>query len=278
MDEPQDRVLLLTVCSSQTENIAYSLEELNQLAAACDLAVVGEVVQNLPRPHTGHYIGRGKAEEIALYIAEQQIDLVITGDELSNIQIRNLENLLDCTVIDRTQLILNIFARRTRSKEAKLQVDLAELQYMLPRLIGMRASLSRQGGGSSLRNRGAGETKLELDRRKIEKRIAMLKRELEDIVRQRAVKRKQREKNGLPVVALIGYTNTGKSTIMNALIEQFHPTEDKTVLEKDMLFATLDTSIRRIKLPDNQVFLLSDTVGFVSKLPHLLVESFRSTL
>lgn len=206
-------------------------------------------------------------------------NLVIFNDELSPSQIRNLEKDLDCKVIDRTILILDIFAQRAKTKEAQLQVEVAQLQYMLPRLVGLRESLGRQGGGGvGTKNKGAGETKLELDRRRIEEKITLLNRELEQLVAHRQTQRKARKKNEIPVVSLVGYTNAGKSTIMNALIEKFNPTAQKQVFEKDMLFATLETSIRNIPLPDNKEFLLTDTVGFVSKLPHHLVKAFRSTL
>jgi GTP-binding protein HflX len=174
-------------------------------------------------------------------------------------------------------LILDIFAHRAKTKEAQLQVEVAKLQYMLPRLVGLRESLGRQSGGVGT-NKGAGEKQLELDRRRIEENISVLNKELEELVAHRQTQRKQRKKNAIPVVSLVGYTNAGKSSIMNALIEMFHPTTEKQVLEKDMLFATLETSVRKIPLPDNKEFLLTDTVGFVSKLPHHLVKAFRSTL
>ncbi|PKC52014.1 hypothetical protein RhiirA1_405210, partial [Rhizophagus irregularis] len=222
----------------------------------------------------------GKIEEIKSLYDETNANLVIFNDELSPSQIRNLEHDLDCKVIDRTMLILDIFERRAKTSEAKLQVQLAQLQYMLPRLVGLHASLSRQGGGTGggFRNRGAGETKLELDRRKIEDQISKLKNELENIKDQRETQRKKRRKNQVPVVSLVGYTNAGKSTIMNQLLFKMGQQENKQVFEKDMLFATLETSVRNIELSDNKSFLLTDTVGFVSKLPHHLVRAFRSTL
>lgn len=234
----------------------------------------------MERPNPSHYVGAGKIEEIRNFYEESGANLVIFNDELSPSQIRNLENGLECKVIDRTMLILDIFARRARTREARMQVDLAQLQYMLPRLVGLRASLSRQGGGTGggFQNKGAGETKLELDRRVIEDQIAKLRRELENVQGQRETQRKQRRRSGLPVVSLVGYTNAGKSTLMNGLLKKVNAELDRQVFEKDMLFATLDTSIRHVKLPDNKAFLLTDTVGFVGKLPHHLVKAFRSTL
>ncbi|NLY79194.1 MAG: GTPase HflX [Lysinibacillus sp.] len=260
-------------------NFEYSMEELANLAEALNVEVVGKVTQNLERINPSHYIGKGKVEEIKHFYDESGANVVIFNDELSPSQIRNLEQDLDCKVIDRTTLILDIFERRAKTKEAKLQVELAGLQYMLPRLVGLYSSLSRQAGatGGGLRNRGIGETKLELDRRKIEDQISKLRKELEHIKEQRETQRKQRRKNNMPVVSLVGYTNAGKSTIMNQLLKKFGH-EGKEVFEKDMLFATLDTSVRKIELPDHKQFLLTDTVGFVSKLPHHLVKAFRSTL
>lgn len=275
----EERALLVGVNLDDDPNFEYSMEELGNLAEALDVEVVGVVTQNLERVNTSHYVGKGKVEEIRRFYEESDANLVIFNDELSPSQIRNLERDLDCKVIDRTTLILDIFDRRAKTKEAKLQVELAQLQYMLPRLVGLHASLSRQAGatGGGLRNRGAGETKLELDRRKIEDQIAKLRRELSKIKEQRETQRKQRRRNEVPVVSLVGYTNAGKSTIMNQLLNMVGG-EDKKVFEKNMLFATLDTSVRKIELPDHKQFLLTDTVGFVSKLPHHLVNAFRSTL
>ena len=205
---------------------------------------------------------------------------MITNDELTPSQLRNLEDELGCRVLDRTALILEIFAERAQSKEAKLQVQIAELQYRLPRLqTSANQRLDQQtGGGSGFTNRGSGETKLEMNRRTIQNSISHLRKELQVIDRSEEVKRKQRDKSAIPTAALVGYTNAGKSTIMNGLVEKYGAGEDKTVFEKDMLFATLDTSVRQLTLPDQKRFLLSDTVGFVSKLPTHLVESFKSTL
>lgn len=273
------KAVLVGVNLNQHTDFEYSMQELANLAAACHVEVVGELTQNLTRVNPSHYIGTGKIQDVLSLIAEKDANMVIFNDELSPSQIRNLEADLDCKVIDRTLLILDIFAERAKTKEAQLQVEVAQLSYMLPRLIGLRNSLGRQSGGVGTRNRGAGETKLELERRRIEERISALNKELESLVAHRQTQRKQRRKNEIPVVSLVGYTNAGKSTIMNAMVELFSPSaENKQVFEKDMLFATLDTSIRNITLQDNKSFLLTDTVGFVSKLPHHLVKAFRSTL
>ncbi len=279
MEQREKAILAGVQLKSQADSdFQYSMEELGELAAACDVEVVGQITQKLERFHSAHYIGKGKIEELVNLIKMLDAQTVIFDDELSPSQIRNLESELDCKVIDRTVLILDIFARRAKTKEAQLQVEVAKLQYMLPRLVGLRASLGRQGGGAGLKNKGAGETKLELDRRKIEEKIIILSRELEALVNQREVQRRQRKKNELPVVSLVGYTNAGKSTIMNSMLEVFNGTAEKQVFEKDMLFATLETSIRHISQPDHKSFLLTDTVGFVKKLPHHLVKAFRSTL
>lgn len=276
--EYREKAILVGVNMNNQPNFDYSMEELRNLAEACEIEVASEVIQNLQRINKSHYVGTGKTSEIKTLAEMMEADVIIFNDELSPSQIRNLESDLDCKVIDRTILILDIFGERARTKEAQLQVEVAQLQYMLPRLVGLRESLGRQGGGSGLKNRGAGETKLELDRRKIEEKISALNKELEILVGHRKTQRKQRKKNDVPVVSLVGYTNAGKSTIMNALIETFHPLDNKQVFEKDMLFATLETSVRNISLPDHKSFLLTDTVGFVSKLPHHLVKAFRSTL
>ncbi|WP_097074373.1 GTPase HflX [Ureibacillus xyleni] len=275
-----EKAILVGVNLVNDPNFDYSMEELASLAEALEVEVVGQVTQNLERVNPSHYVGTGKIEEIKNYIDEIEANLVIFNDELSPSQIRNLEHDLECKVIDRTMLILDIFDRRANTREAKMQVELAQLQYMLPRLVGLHASLSRQGGGTGggFRNRGAGETKLELDRRKIEDQIARLRKELEGVKEQRETQRKKRRKNELPVVSLVGYTNAGKSTIMNRILRKIGQEDNKKVFEKNMLFATLDTSVRNIELADKKTFLLTDTVGFVSKLPHHLVKAFRSTL
>lgn len=278
MEEVLQRAVLVGVNVGNEDDFAYSMEELTNLAEACDVEVIGQVTQNLQRVNPSYYIGKGKIEEVAAYVQEIDANMVIFNDELSPSQIRNLEEDLDCKVIDRTILILDIFAQRAKTKEAQLQVEVAHLQYMMPRLIGLRESLGRQSGGVGTKNKGVGEKKLELDRRKIEEQISVLNKDLEALVAQRQTQRKQRKKNEIPVVALVGYTNAGKSTTMNAMLEIYNGTEEKQVFEKDMLFATLETSVRNIDLPDNKSFLLTDTVGFVSKLPHHLVKAFRSTL
>lgn len=275
-----EKAILVGVNLQNDRNFNYSMEELESLAEALDVEVIGNVTQNLERVNPSHYVGTGKIEEIKHFVDEAEANLVIFNDELSPSQIRNLERDLECKVIDRTMLILDIFDRRANTREAQMQVELAQLQYMLPRLVGLHASLSRQGGGTGggFRNRGAGETKLELDRRKIEDQIAKLRKDLEGVKNTRETQRKKRRKNEVPVVSLVGYTNAGKSTIMNRLLKKIGQEDAKQVFEKDMLFATLDTSVRNIELPDKKTFLLTDTVGFVSKLPHHLVKAFRSTL
>jgi len=275
-----EKAILVGVNLRNDEHFDYSMEELENLAEALNVEVVGVVTQNLERITPSHYVGTGKIEEVKNFYDEAQANLVIFNDELSPSQIRNLERDLETKVIDRTMLILDIFGRRAKTREAQMQVELAQLQYMLPRLVGLHASLSRQGGGTGggFKNRGAGETKLELDRRKIEDQIAKIKKDLEHVKEQRETQRKQRRKNAIPVVSIVGYTNAGKSTIMNQLLTKIGQEDHKQVFEKDMLFATLETSVRQIELPDKKTFLLTDTVGFVSKLPHHLVKAFRSTL
>ncbi|MBP3040431.1 GTPase HflX [Bacillaceae bacterium Marseille-Q3522] len=260
------------------EDFLNSMRELGNLAAACNIDVVAEITQKLHRINNSYYFGEGKITELRALVKETAADLVIFEDEVSPSQIRNLEKELDCEVMDRTMLILAIFSNRAKTRESQLQVEVARLKYMLPRLIGMRDDLGRQGGGAGLKNRGAGETKLELDRRKIEERITKLSKELEQLATQRKTQRKQRGANDIPVVSLVGYTNAGKSTIMNAMLEKYSNDTNKQVFEKNMLFATLGTSVRKIKLANNRTFLLTDTVGFIHKLPHHLIKAFRSTL
>ncbi|MEE0742011.1 MAG: GTPase HflX [Emergencia sp.] len=257
------------------EDISYSMEELKGLAEAANIDVLGKVIQILEKPNTATLIGKGKVEEVAELAANMEADMVIFNDELTGMQIRNLEEAVGIRVIDRTILILDIFAARADSREGKLQVELAQLRYRLPRLTGFGKSLSRLGGG--IGTRGPGEKKLETDRRHIERRVDDIKRELADLRRTRGVQRSRREKSGIPVVALVGYTNSGKSALMNRLLSQTDK-EEKTVTEKNMLFATLDTQQRSIRLDTNREFILIDTVGFVSKLPHSLVEAFKATL
>lgn len=278
MEQPKQKAVIVGVQLQNQTDFAYSMEELRNLAAACYIEVADELSQKAARINPSHYIGTGKIQELLALLEAHDAQVVIFNDELSPSQIRNLEASLERTVIDRTILILDIFAERAKTREAQLQVEVARLQYMLPRLVGLRASLGRQGGGAGLKNRGAGETKLELDRRRIEERITALQAELDKLVARRQIQRKQRQKNEVPVVCLVGYTNTGKSSLMNALLEKYNPETTKQVFAQDMLFATLETSVRSIDLPDKKSFLLTDTVGFVSQLPHHLVKAFRSTL
>ena len=260
----------------------YTMQELANLAEACDMEVKDTVIQKLERPVSASYVGRGKAEEIKTQGKIHDARILIVNDELTPMQIRNLGDLTDMKIIDRTALILEIFASRARSKEAKLQVQIAQLRISLPRLHtdNDKVKLDQQtgGGGGSFNSRGGGETKLEKDRRVIGKRISILKKELKDIEEKQSVTRKQRDASGLRSVALVGYTNAGKSTTMNGLLRACGKDDDKQVFEKDMLFATLDTSVRRLHFKDNKDFLISDTVGFVSHLPHKLVQAFKSTL
>ncbi|MEL7655427.1 MAG: GTPase HflX [Bacillota bacterium] len=257
------------------EDISYSMEELWALAEAAGVEVAGEMIQNKERPNTATYIGKGKVDELAEMCSNMDADTVIFNDELSGMQLRNLEDRLGVRVIDRTILILDIFAARAVSREGKLQVELAQLQYRLPRLTGFGKSLSRLGAG--IGTRGPGEKKLETDRRHISKRMDEIKRELADVKSTRSTQRARRQKSGIPVVALVGYTNSGKSALMNRML-QIAEKEEKSVFEKDMLFATLDTAQRNVKLDTNQEFVLIDTVGFVSKLPHSLIRAFKATL
>ena len=257
------------------EDISYSMEELAGLAEADGVTVAGQMIQSLERPNTATLIGKGKVEELAELCRNMEADMVIFNDELSGVQLRNLEEALEVRVIDRTILILDIFADRAVSREGKLQVELAQLQYRMPRLTGFGRSLSRLGGG--IGTRGPGEKKLETDQRHIAGRIDDIKAELARIGKTRQVQRSGREKSQIPVVALMGYTNSGKSAIMNRLL-QLSEREDKTVSSQNMLFATLDTQHRKITLEQGSEFILIDTVGFVSRLPHSLVEAFKSTL
>lgn len=260
---------------SLNEDISYSMEELAGLAEAAGVEVLGQLVQSLEKPNSATFIGKGKVEELALLCQNMGADTVIFNDELSGMQFRNLEEKLGVRVIDRTILILDIFARRAASKEGKLQVELAQLQYRMPRLLGFGLALSRLGGG--IGTRGPGEKKLETDRRHIAKRMDDIRKELAHLKSTRSVQRSQREKSEIPVVALMGYTNSGKSALMNRLLAMSEK-EDKIVTEKDMLFATLDTQQRSIHIDKNHEFILVDTVGFVSKLPHSLVQAFKATL
>ncbi|MCM1268747.1 MAG: GTPase HflX [Bacteroidales bacterium] len=280
-----ERVFLVGANLNDGEDYLASLEELGALAKACGMEVAGSVCQTLPAVHKAFYIGTGKVDEVKELALKCDTDVIIFDNSLSPMQMRNLQERLEMPILDRSALILEIFADRARSREAKLQVETARLQYMLPRLVGLHAALSRQGGASgAMSNRGAGEKKLELDRRVLEKRLTELRRELKEVGGERETQRKRRAKSGLPRVALVGYTNAGKSTLLNAMLDLYGADDgegtekEKHVFEKDMLFATLDTTVRRIEPPEHHAFLLSDTVGFIHKLPHHLVDAFRSTL
>ena len=257
-----------------------SMNEMAALAEAAGLEIAAVFTQSLPHANTGYYIGSGKIAEVRAYLDMTGTDLVLFDNQLTPMQLRNLSNSFHCEVLDRTALILKIFAERARTREAALQVDYARLQYLLPRLAGMHDDLGRQAGASgAMSNKGAGEKKIELDRRHIEQQMAALRRDLEEVDRERATQRKARMRSGLPRVSLVGYTNAGKSTILNGLLSLYGSDDEKQVFEKDMLFATLDTSIRRIEPGEGcKPFLLSDTVGFIDNLPTTLVKAFRSTL
>lgn len=278
-----EKAFLVGVNLNDGEDYLLSLEELDALAQACDMEVVGIAEQTLPEVHKAYYIGTGKVDEVKEMAMDCGADVIIFDNSLSPMQLRNLQERLEKPVLDRSTLILDIFAGRARSREAKLQVEVARLQYMLPRLVGLHAALSRQGGGTgSLSNKGAGEKKLELDRRALERRLTQLRRELKEVGEERQTQRKRRAGSGMPRVALVGYTNAGKSTLLNAMLDLYGSeetdVEEKKVMEKDMLFATLDTTVRKIAADNHHAFLLSDTVGFIHKLPHNLVEAFHSTL
>lgn len=278
-----EKAFLVGVNLNDGEDYLLSLEELDALAQACDMEVVGIAEQTLPEVHKAYYIGTGKVDEVKETAMDCGADVIIFDNSLSPMQLRNLQERLEKPVLDRSTLILDIFAGRARSREAKLQVEVARLQYMLPRLVGLHAALSRQGGGTgSLSNKGAGEKKLELDRRVLERRLTQLRRELKEVGEERQTQRKRRAGSGMPRVALVGYTNAGKSTLLNAMLDLYGSdetdVEEKKVMEKDMLFATLDTTVRKIAPDNHHAFLLSDTVGFIHKLPHNLVEAFHSTL
>nr|AVA17749.1 GTPase binding protein HflX [uncultured bacterium]AVA17750.1 GTPase binding protein HflX [uncultured bacterium]AVA17751.1 GTPase binding protein HflX [uncultured bacterium] len=270
----EDRRAILVGGAIQ-EDITYFMDELQNLAEAAGVEVLGRMIQQIERVNAATYIGSGKVIELAELCENMEADTVIFNDELSGMQLRNLEDGLNVRVLDRTILILDIFASRATSKEGKLQVELAQLKYRLPRLLGFGKSLSRLGGG--IGTRGPGEKKLETDRRHVKSRVLDIETELKEIRKNRSTQRAKREKSGMPVVAIVGYTNSGKSALMNKLLELVEK-QEKSVSSKDILFATLDTAQRNIKLDTNQEFLLIDTVGFVSKLPHALVKAFKATL
>ena len=249
--------------------VRESMEELAELATTAGAQVLGEETQRLGKPHVATFIGKGKAAEIAEICKRKEVDTVIFDDELSPAQTRNMEKVLGCKVLDRTALILDIFAQRARTREGKMQIEMAQLQHILPRLTRMWTHLSRQKGGIGMR--GDGESQLEVDRRRVQDRIARLKRDLKEVKRIRTTQRQGRQRSQWPLVSIVGYTNAGKSSLLNKLT-------GSNVLVEDKLFATLDPTTRRLRLPTNQNALLSDTVGFIRKLPHQLVESFKATL
>lgn len=265
----EERVILVGIQTSGDEDVQASLDELEDLAETAGALTVAKMIQNREAVHPGTYIGKGKIEEVRQTALALGATGIICDDELSPAQLNNLEQELDLKVMDRTLVILDIFAGRATTSEGKLQVELAQLRYRQARLVGLRSSLSRLGGG--IGTRGPGEKKLEMDRRLIQKRIAALRRELEEVSRHRELIREKRKKGQTRVAAIVGYTNAGKSTLLNRLT-------DAGVLEENQLFATLDPTTRLLKLPDGQSVLLTDTVGFIRKLPHHLIEAFQSTL
>lgn len=269
LKEIEERVILVAVSTGDEEDAKGSLDELEELVKTAGAVAVDKVIQNRERIHPETYLGKGKIEEIKDRIWELDATGIVCDDELSPAQLRNLEGALDTKVMDRTMVILDIFASRAVTREGKIQVELAQLRYRSARLVGLRSSLSRLGGG--IGTRGPGEKKLEMDRRLIHDRIGMLKAELEDVKRHREVVRQQRDKNHVPAAAIVGYTNAGKSTLLNRLT-------DAGILAEDKLFATLDPTTRNLSLPGGQQILLTDTVGFIRKLPHHLIEAFKSTL
>ena len=269
LEEEQERVILVAVQEQNGDDAEESLDELGELASTAGAVVTGRVIQKREAIHPGTYIGKGKIEEVRELLAATGADGIICDDELTPAQMRNLEEELGCKIMDRTLLILDIFAGRATTSEGKIQVEMAQLKYRQARLMGMGNILSRLGGG--IGTRGPGEKKLEMDRRLIKSRIAQLNKELEEVVRHREVARSQRSKQAIPVAAIVGYTNAGKSTLLNRLT-------GAGVLEEDKLFATLDPTTRQLTLESGQKLLLTDTVGFIRKLPHHLINAFRSTL
>ena len=267
--EQQERVILFAASTNASDDTEESVEELRELVKTAGAETVGVVIQNRENIHPGTYLGKGKIQELKEMVWESGATGVVCDDELSPAQLKNLEDALDTKVMDRTMIILDIFAARAKTREGKIQVELAQLRYRAVRLVGLRNSLSRLGGG--IGTRGLGETKLEVDRRRIHERISQLKSELQDVERHRDVVRKQREQSGTLTAAIVGYTNAGKSTLLNKLT-------GAGILAEDKLFATLDPTTRALTLPGGEKVLLTDTVGFIRKLPHHLVEAFKSTL
>ena len=269
LKEQEERVILVAVSTGEDDDTAASVDELEELASTAGAVTVGRVIQNRENVHPGTYLGKGKIEEVKELLWELDATGIICDDELSPAQLTSLEDALDTKVMDRTMVILDIFASRARTREGKIQVELAQLRYRAVRLVGLRNSLSRLGGG--IGTRGPGEKKLEVDRRLIHERISQLKSELEDVKRHREVVRKKRENGGALTAAIVGYTNAGKSTLLNRLTQA-------GILAEDKLFATLDPTTRVLTLPGGERVLLTDTVGFIRKLPHHLIEAFKSTL
>ena len=267
--EQQERVILFAASTNDSDDTEESVEELKELVKTAGAETVGVVIQNRENIHPGTYLGKGKIQELKEMVWESGATGVVCDDELSPAQLKNLEDALDTKVMDRTMIILDIFAARAKTREGKIQVELAQLRYRAVRLVGLRNSLSRLGGG--IGTRGPGETKLEVDRRRIHERISQLKSELQDVERHRDVVRKQREQSGTLTAAIVGYTNAGKSTLLNKLT-------GAGILAEDKFFATLDPTTRALTLPGGEKVLLTDTVGFIRKLPHHLVEAFKSTL
>jgi len=273
LEKIQERAILVAADTGEYD-IEISLDELEELANSAEVTVVGRASQKRESPDPGSFLGKGRLEEIRDFGAANEVNLLIFDQELSTAQIRNIEEITDIRTIDRTMLILDIFGQRAKSSEGRLQVELAQQRYMLPRLMGMGKSLSRLGGGGGGAvgaRRGAGETKLETDRRHIRRRISTLEELLEELERRRGDVRKRRKKNSVQTVAIVGYTNVGKSTLLNALTQS-------EVLAEDMLFATLDPTARKLELPDGRNIVMVDTVGLIRRLPHHLVEAFKSTL
>lgn len=269
IEEIEEKVILVGVSEQEGDDAEDSVTELAELVKTAGATVVGTLIQKRETIHPGTYVGTGKVEEIAQLIAQTGATGIVCDDELSPAQLRNLENMLDTKVMDRTLIILDIFAARATTSEGKIQVELAQLKYRLSRLSGLGKTMSRLGGG--IGTRGPGEKKLEIDRRLINDRIAQLNRELKEVVKHREITRAKRAKSEVPVVAIVGYTNAGKSTLLNHLT-------DAEVLEENKLFATLDPTTRMLELDGHQQVLLTDTVGFIRKLPHHLIEAFKSTL
>lgn len=269
IEEIEERVILVGISEQDGDDAEDSIEELAELVKTAGATVVGTMIQKRERIHPGYYIGTGKVQELAEMIVEYDATGIVCDDELSPAQLKNLEELLNTKIMDRTLIILDIFAAHATTSEGKIQVELAQLRYRLSRLAGLGRSMSRLGGG--IGTRGPGEKKLEMDRRLINDRIAQLRRELKEVEQHREVNRARRNRSRIPVVAIVGYTNAGKSTLLNHLT-------DAKVLEEDKLFATLDPTTRMLELSGKQQVLLTDTVGFIRKLPHHLIEAFKSTL